>query len=74
MGQAEKSEPHFKVPLALFFWCCKGGLWNLGDRNSGGGAFMLPVSVAVKFVDSSMAGGDGGGKSFESKLDTESFT
>lgn len=34
---------------------------------------MLPVSVAVRFVDNSMAGGDGGGNNFESKLDTESF-
>lgn len=65
--------PHFEVPLALFFWCCKGGLWNLGDRNNGGGAFMLPVSSAVRFVDSSMAGGDGGGSNFESKLGAESF-
>lgn len=35
---------------------------------------MLPVSVAVRFVDSSMAGGDGGGNSFESKLVAELFT
>lgn len=34
---------------------------------------MLPVSDAVRFVDSSIAGGDGGGNSFESKLVTESF-
>lgn len=34
---------------------------------------MLPVSDAVRFVESSMAGGDGGGNSFESKLGAESF-
>lgn len=56
--------PEKEVPLAFF---CIGGLLNLGVGNNG--AFIdLPVSDGSTFVESKMAGGDGGGSSFESRF------